>query len=43
MATNEIITKLNELAELRKMADDLNAEIEAMPLVLRLPTASETT
>ena len=30
MATNEIITKLNELAELRKMADDLNAEIEAI-------------
>ena len=30
MATNEIISKLNELAELRKMADDLNAEIEAI-------------
>ena len=30
MATNEIITKLNELAELSKMADDLNAEIEAI-------------
>ena len=30
MATNEIITKLNELAELRKIADDLNAEIEAI-------------
>ena len=30
MATNEIITKLNELAELRKMAEDLNAEIEAI-------------
>lgn len=30
MATNEIISKLNELADLRKMADDLNAEIEAI-------------
>ena len=30
MATNEIISKLNELTELRKMAEDLNAEIEAM-------------
>lgn len=30
MATNEIIKKLTELAELRKMADDLNAEIEAI-------------
>ena len=30
MATNEIITKLNELADLRKMAEDLNAEIEAI-------------
>ena len=30
MATNEIISKLNELAELRKMAEDLNAEIEAI-------------
>ena len=30
MATNELITKLNELTELRKMADDLNAEIEAI-------------
>ena len=27
MATNEIISKLTELAELRKMAEDLNAEI----------------
>lgn len=26
MATNEIISKLNELTELRKMAEDLNAE-----------------
>lgn len=30
MATNEIITKLNELADLRKMVEDLNAEIEAI-------------
>lgn len=30
MATNEIITKQNELADLRKMAEDLNAEIEAI-------------
>ncbi len=30
MATNEIIQKLTELAELRKMADDLNAEIDAI-------------
>ena len=30
MATNEIISKLTELAELRKMADELTAEIEAI-------------
>lgn len=30
MATNEIIRKLTELAVLRKMAEDLNAEIEAI-------------
>ena len=30
MATNEIISKLNELSELRCMADELNAEIEAI-------------
>ena len=30
MATNEIISKLNELSELRRMADELNAEIEAI-------------
>ena len=28
MATNEIIRKLEELTELRKMADELTAEIE---------------
>ena len=31
-ATNELISKLNELTELRKMAEDINAEIEAMLL-----------
>lgn len=30
MATNELISKLTELTELRKMADDLNAEIEVI-------------
>ena len=30
MATNEIISKLNELSELRRMAVELNAEIEAI-------------
>ena len=30
MATNEIIRKLNELSELRRMADELTAEIEAI-------------
>ena len=30
MATNELIRKLTELADLRKMAEDLNAEIEAI-------------
>ena len=30
MATNEIIRKVNELSELRRMADELNAEIEAI-------------
>ena len=30
MATNEIISKLNEFSELRRMADELNAEIEAI-------------
>ena len=30
MATNEIISKLNELSELRRMADELNTEIEAI-------------
>ena len=30
MATNEIISKLNELSEQRRMADELSAEIEAI-------------
>ena len=30
MATNELISKLNDLAQLRRMADDLDAEITAM-------------
>ena len=30
METNEIISKLNELSELRRMADELNAEIEVI-------------
>ena len=30
MATNELISKLNDLAQLRRMADDLNAEITAI-------------
>lgn len=30
MATNELISKLNELTELRRMAEELNAEIEGI-------------
>ena len=30
MATNELISKLNDLGELRRMADDLDAEITAI-------------
>lgn len=30
MATNELISKLNDLAELRRLADDLDAEITAI-------------
>ena len=30
MATNELIAKLNELSELRRMAEKLNAEIEGV-------------
>lgn len=32
MATNELIAKLNELSELRRMAEELNAEIEGVDL-----------
>lgn len=30
MATNELISKLNDLAQLRRLADDLDAEITAI-------------
>ena len=30
MATNELISKLNDLAQLRRLADDLDAEISAI-------------
>ena len=30
MATNEIISKLNELTDLRQMIEELNAEVEAI-------------
>ena len=43
MATNEIISKLNELAELRKMADDLNAEIEAIQNEIKAHMTAEET
>lgn len=43
MATNEIIRKLNELAELRKMAEDLNAEIEAIQDAIKAHMAATET
>ena len=43
MATNEIISKLTELAELRKMADDLNAEIEAIQNEIKAHMTAEDT
>ena len=43
MATNEIINKLNELAELRKMAEDLNAEIEAIQNEIKSHMTEEAT
>ena len=43
MATNEIITKLNELADLRKMAEDLNAEIEAIQEEVKAHMTAENT
>ena len=30
MATNELVSKLNDLTELRRMADDISAEIETI-------------
>ena len=33
MATNELIAKLNELSELRRMAEELNAEIEGVLMI----------
>ena len=43
MATNEIVSKLTELAELRKMADELTAEIEAIQDELKAyMTANDT-
>ena len=30
MATNELIAKLNELSELHRMVEELNAEIEGV-------------
>ena len=43
MATNEIISKLTELAELRKMADELTAEIEAIQDEIKAHMAAEET
>ena len=43
MATNEIISKLTELAELRKMAEDLNAEIEAIQNEIKAHMTAEDT
>lgn len=43
MATNEIIRKLNELAELRKTAEDLNAEIEAIQDAIKAHMAETET
>ena len=43
MATNEIISKLNELTELRKMADELTAEIEAIQDEIKAHMTAEET
>ena len=43
MATNEIISKLNELSELRRMADELNAEIEAIQDAIKAPMTEADT
>ena len=43
MATNELIRKLTELADLRKMAEDLNAEIEAIQDEIKAHMTAEET
>jgi len=43
MAINEIIRKLNELSELRRMADELNAEIEAIQDEIKAHMTAEET
>jgi len=43
MATNELISRLTELAELRKMADELSAEIEAIQDEIKAHMAAEET
>lgn len=43
MATNELIRKLTELADLRKMAEDLNAEIEAIQEEVKAHMTAEDT
>ena len=43
MATNEIIRKLNELSELRRMVDELNAEIEAIQDEIKAHMTAEET
>ena len=43
MATNEIIRKQNELSELRRMADELNAEIEAIQDEIKAHMTAEET
>ena len=42
-ATNSIITKVNELMELRKMADELNAEMETLIDAIKAHMGSEKT
>ena len=43
MANQELIAKLNELAELRKMAEDLNAEIETIQADIKAHMSAEAT
>ena len=43
MATNELIRKLTELADLRKMAEDLNSEIEAIQEEIKNHMTAEET